>query len=108
MKKLSTPVIHTREIEDQIIRKNFQNLLDYFERESQFVGFKHLTVEISKAETGLKVRHGLDYTPEDVIISKQTGPGTVTLDYDKFDSNFIVLDATDAVSLRLYVGTQGV
>jgi hypothetical protein len=108
MKPVEAPVIDLNQIEDENVRKNFENILSHLERLGNLNGFGHLEFEVTKAVTNHKIRHGLDHVPKDVIITGSEGAGTVTLNREKFDKKFIDVSTTGAVKVRLFVGTQGV
>ena len=108
MKRQGGPEIFVNEIQDPVIRKNFQNLLDYFERDGNFNDFKFIEFEAKKAEANIKINHNLGYIPKDIVISSQEGSGSLTFNRDKFDKQFLDVTTTGDVKARLYVGTQGV
>ena len=93
------------EIIDQGLRRIFQDLFRDVNAEP-FVksGFRFLEVNILKAETQLKIRHGCNFLPKDVIVSSKTGPGTYDLKYELFDAENLIISTTGAVQLRLFVG----
>ena len=69
-------------------------------------GFKFFTLELQRAETNYKFKHGLTFIPQDVIITSTIGSGLVTLNYELFDKTYIDLTTTNAVKLRFYLGSQ--
>ena len=107
-RNVEKPIIHLQDASPATIEKNFQNLLKYIETKgSNLAGFKHIEFSTEKAQTGLKVRHGLSYTPKDIVVTCSIGPGTATFKTEEFTKEFIVIDTSDAVTVRLFVGTQG-
>lgn len=106
-KNVDKPIIHLQDASPATIEKNFQNILNYVESKgSNLAGFKHIEFSAEKAETGLKVAHGLGYVPKDTVVTCLEGPGIPTFNVSKFDKEFIDVDTSDQVTVRLYVGTQ--
>lgn len=105
MSGISKPVLIVKEIADKYLQKNFQKLSEYFAQQNQLQDFIFLEIVSTKAVTGLKIAHNLGYVPKDLVRTKQTGPGTITLDYPSWDEQFIYINSTGAFRLRCYVGT---
>ncbi len=99
------PQILTKEISDIFIRRNFQNLADYFLNENQLLSFKHFEMEFTQAASNLKRPHGLLYIPQDILVSKITGKGTVTFNTGLFDQTNMDISVSGACKIRFYVGT---
>lgn len=102
---LSKPSLIIKEIKDPYLQKNFQKLSDYFARQNQLQDFTFLEIVSTKAVADLKIAHGLGFIPKDLLVSKLVGPGSVTLEYPDWDSQFIYLSSTGAFRLRCFVGT---
>lgn len=93
------------QIQDAATRESLQWLYDYIVAESLLGSdFKHFTLSFSKAETELKVPHGLKFSPIDVIQTYKTGAGDVTFDYEKFDTTNLVITTTGACVIRFFAG----
>lgn len=106
MTQRNRPLLNTRDVGDLVLKRNFQNLVEYFATQSQLIDFQFLEYEFSGYQTGVKVRHSLGYTPKDVIVSHLSGSGLVTFNYDQFDSNFVVISSTGPALVRFFTGTQ--
>ena len=107
-KSVEAPVVDLSQVEDEVVRKNFENISNHFEKLENLNGFNHLEFTTDKAVSNLKVAHNLGYAPKDIIVTCTEGVGTPTFNTEKFDKKFIDVDTTDAVTVRLFVGTQGV
>lgn len=105
MARFPKPVLIVKEISDKYLQKNFQKLTEYFATQNQLQDFIFLEVTSSKAVTDMKIAHNLGFIPKDVLRAKLTGPGQVTLNYPKWDEQFLYLNSTDAFRLRFFVGT---
>lgn len=101
----SSPILNVREIQDVYVQKNFRNLQDYFASQNQLRDFNFLEIIITGATTNQKIAHGLNSMPQDVILTRATGPGTVTLNWGNFDDTSIDITATDACRIRIFVGS---
>jgi len=111
---MTTPIkLDLDRIPELPLRLNFEKLQDFIDRvnefqvaNSQFVGFEHRTLVVDKAETNLKVAHGLNEKPLDLVQTSIIGSGTITYNYDKFDQDTIDVTTSGPVTVRYYVGTQ--
>ena len=99
--------LFTEEIEDRYIRENFVRLNSFADSDSLQKGqFKHFDefFDASSYPATITFRHRLGFTPKDLILTRQIGPGSVTFNYEDFDSTVISLTITDSVSLRFFLG----
>jgi hypothetical protein len=101
----NSPTLLIKEITDTYLKQNFKNLSAYFQSNNQLLGFNFFEVNLTKATTNYLLSHGLPYTPQDVIITRVTGPGVATFNYGLFDSKHVNITTTDACRLRFFVGT---
>lgn len=101
----ANPQLNTQDIKDLYIRNNFQAIANFFTKENQLVGFKHLTFSFTEAQTNSKVQHGLGYVPQDVIITRITGTGILSLNWSLFDSASLDVTSTGPCEVRMFVGT---
>lgn len=92
-------------LEDEKTKEVLRRFIDYFETQNQMQDFVHLEIKTDTAQTNLKVRHNLGFIPKDVIKCKKVGAGDITMNYDKFDKDFLDVTTTGAVRLRVFVGT---
>lgn len=93
------------QIQDPIVRKNFELLQEMLTTDMQLRGFVHVDIYVDKAVTNYRVKHGLGYVPLDFIRTKFQGPGNIYLNYDKFDEQFMDLTTTGECRLRGFVGS---
>lgn len=103
--RVANPQLFIKEIADQIIRQNFQNLTNYFAGQNQLLNFKFFEQEFTSSQTNFKISHGLGFAPKDIIQTSLIGSGTVTFDYASFDKNYVYLDASGPCTVRFFVGT---
>lgn len=102
----------TREITDRYIRENFQRINDHFKRQTALVGFGHREFTLTETGTNQKLAHRLGYRPKDLLVTSLTGDGTLTWNYEEFDSTNLDVTVTGTVSaanptvVRVYVGTH--
>jgi hypothetical protein len=100
----ANPSLSTKEIKDSYERKNFQNLVDYFNAQNQMLNFKFMEIVTTGAVTNKTYAHGLGSVPQDIFVTKVTG-GTATFNYGLFDSSNINITTNGAVRIRVFVGT---
>lgn len=96
------------EITDETARENFKRVQE-FVGQNPYLSSSSVLLEVSfgKAETHLKIPHGLSFQPKDVILTSSTGTGKVTIEYDQFDRKNLVFSTTGACKIRVLVGTLG-
>src|SRR5690606_37576894 len=69
------------------------------------LGFRFMEFSLDGAVANSKFAHNLGYIPKDVIMLQLTGEGTLTFNYNLFDSKNIDVSSTGAVKVRLFIGT---
>lgn len=103
--KGSAPNLTVTEIKDTYIQKNFRELQDYFNKQNQLLNFNFVEFQFTGLSVNQKIAHGLGVVPQDVIITRITGDGLVSINWDKFDATNIDVTATDACRIRMFVGS---
>lgn len=98
------PELLIKEITDTYIRKNFQSLADYFLKENQLVGFSFFEVEFQSAETRT-INADFNSSPQDIIVTKIVGPGTVTFNHSEFTRSSLSLTSSGPCLVRFFAGT---
>jgi hypothetical protein len=98
--------LYVSQIEDPYIRANFLSMGQLFQG-TPFLKGEWKFLELSITSTGtVKIPHTLAFTPKDVILLSQVG-GTVTFNYNLFDSTYLNVTATVTASpmvIRVFVG----
>lgn len=100
----ANPFLLVKEIKDQYLRKNFQNLSDYFSQQNQLLDFAFFDRSFTEAQENVKIAHGLTYIPQDIICTQVTGAGRVTFNYGQFDKTNLDLSVSDACRVRFFAG----
>lgn len=100
-----TPTMVLGQIKDEYTQRNFQAIQQFFEQEGQLNGFRFIEFSVDAASEDFRFSHNLGFVPRDVVITRVTGSGTVTLNYDKFNNNTISLTTTGACHVRGFIGT---
>lgn len=92
-------------IETPEVRQALQWLYDYLDK-SQVLGadFKLFDMNFTRAETNLKIPHGFDFIPMDIIQTFLTGSGVVTYNHELFDGTNIVLSTSGPCRARFLAG----
>lgn len=100
---IQTPVLTP--IKDDEVKKVLKDLFFNLNNETVIkTEFQFMTFTLNKAETLLKIPHGLGYRPLDIIVTGSYGLGVVTFSYDLFDETNIVVTSTGAATVRLLLG----
>lgn len=99
------PQLNVKEFQDLYLRKNFENLKSYFSSENQLLGFKFFEVNFTAAANNQKISHGIGVTPQDVILTRLTGSGTLTLNWGLFDNKNIDVSVSGPCRVRFFVGS---
>lgn len=98
------PTLLVREIGDVYVRENFNRLMKFFQTQNQMQDYKFF--EVTFAGAGSKtLLHGMGRSPYDIIRLSLTGPGAVTFKRGSFNSRSIEMSASDACSIRFFMGT---
>jgi hypothetical protein len=102
---MTFPRLLRQEIEDPYVQENFKRLMDYGNANPlDRANFQFFSIDIPSAVTNFKYRHGLGFAPLDVIIMHNSNNAAITLNYSKFDSNELDINASGATLLRCLVG----
>lgn len=99
------PQLAIKEIQDIIVRTNFQSLADYFRIQNQFLNFKFTELNISSAVTAQPIPHTLGVIPQDIVVAKITGAGTATFLHGMFSNKYMYISTTGACRIRFFYGT---
>ena len=100
------PLLNIQDIEDPVVRRNFEQLLTYFRSQNQLLDFQFFEQVFEEAETDRVVRHSLGYIPRDVLVSRLTGEGTIRFNLGRFTEDELLLTATGPCRVRFYVGAK--
>lgn len=96
------------QVTDAIAQENFKRLQDEHRKNPLTQGqWKLLEFTFGQAETNLKVPHGLNFLPKDIILTSKTGAGSLTINYDKTSATNLDLTTSGACVVRLLLGTLG-
>lgn len=91
-------------ISDPYIRKALGDLQDALnESDLMLARYQMFEIQIKAANSAYEVQHNLGFVPTDVIVTKATGSG-YSFVWDKFTDQKIVINATGAATIRLYLG----
>lgn len=101
----NSPNLYYDQVVDPISRQNFKNLNDYFSAQNQLYGFNFFELSFSKAVANATYSHGLAVTPQDVLVSRITGAGSVTFNFGLMTTTLMNLTVTGACRIRFYIGT---
>lgn len=102
---INNPFLLVQQIQDQYVRKNFDSLKTYFNTQNQFLDFKFFEQVFTAPVTGFQLAHGLTYAPLDILVTRISGPGTVSFKYGSFTSSVMVMDVSGPCRIRFYAGT---
>lgn len=101
---VNNPFLLIQQITDQYVRKNFENLNTYFNTQNQLLNFQFLELSFTAAVTAQIVAHNLGVIPQDIIVTKITGPGTISFLHGQFTSSAMFVTTTGACRVRFYFG----
>ena len=97
--------LFVKEIKERFSQENFETLQNYIQDEALLKGeFKFFEITFTQAETNYKFPHKLGFQPKDVIQTSLTGAGSLTWNYDSFDSTNLNITTTDACVVRAFIG----
>lgn len=109
---IRNPILAIKEIGDLVLRRNFQELRNYFDQNGQLDGFVLLEFEVTQNQTNLKINHGLGLIPKDVFPTRVIAPSAagLILNFGKFTVDAIDITVTglaagESLKARLFAGT---
>lgn len=88
----------------KFLRENFRKLQDFTSNPLTRGLWTFLDLNLDGAVTDARFRHLLTFIPLDVIVTRVTGPGALTINYELFDRMNISITTTDACRVRLFIG----
>ena len=106
MSKPISPFFSIEEVTDPRARDNWRKLDLFLKEDTNLSGFHHFEIIIDKAVTNLKYPHKLGFQPKDVLVTSQIGSGTITWNYELFDSDDLNITTTGPTTVRAYIGTH--
>lgn len=94
-----------QETDDFVSKENFDRIRLFINEDlfSKFDG-KFYELSLDSSVTNLRFPHRLGFVPKDVILTGNTGAGSVTFNYSLFDQSYMDLTTTGAVALRFIAG----
>lgn len=93
----------TKDLDDPRLLKNLEFILDIFSNEDLLkFDWTFVTFTTPGAVTNLKVPHGGNFVPTDIISTRSEGG--VTFNYSRFDEKFLDVTTTGAATFRGLVG----
>lgn len=99
------PTFILNEISDKYVKENFQRI-ESANLQSPFTlgDFRILTIDIPGAVSNLRYAHNLGFQPSDVWTTYRSEDEIETWNYTLFNSEFLDISATGAMTLRAVVG----
>lgn len=74
-------------------------------REEEILKFDFIRVEFSLSSAGIAlVPHGLGFKPTDAFVTRITGGGGLTWNYDDFTDKLLSVTTTGPVNVRALIG----
>lgn len=98
--------LQIEKVEDPIARENFQRLQDDSLKDALPKGqWKFFEIVFTKAVTNFKYPHSLGFMPKDIIQTSLKGAGSLTWNYNLFDSTNLNITTSGACTVRAFVGS---
>lgn len=95
----------TDNVQDPYVRQALRWIQDYVAQIPLLkADLAFFELEFAKAETALKIPHGLPFVPVDVIQTYISGAGVATYLYDQFDETNFYITTTGACKIRFLAG----
>lgn len=94
-----------KEMDEDSIKQNFELVQSKFKDQKLLMEWEFFDISFDAAVTDRMFKHNLGYQPKDVLVTRLTGPGALTFEYDKFNQSFIKITTTGACRARFFVGT---
>ncbi len=101
------PSINFADIQDPVLRRNFQNLVAYINQSLSILsGFQFFELVFKEAVFNQKIAHTIGKIPSDVIVTQCTGEGSVTFNFGRFDENYLDVSTSGPCRVRMFIGNQ--
>lgn len=97
-------------IEDPYIREIVQRIREEFKNQVLLRGqWRFAEISFTSNITNFKYPHGLGFSPKDLFQTGKTGTGSITYNYDEFDSTNLDIttsgtSSSDPLTVRFFVG----
>lgn len=99
--------LYVSQFDNIYLRRNFDVIGEVFQKCPFLKGeWEFITLSFTTTGSNIKLPHTLKFTPLDVILLSSVG-GTITFNYNLFDSTYLNVNATVTTSpmvVRLFVG----
>lgn len=94
-----------KDIEDKSVRENFSRIGRFVRDQTILDGrWKFYEVNIPAAFTGLKLKHGLGFVPNDIIVMSAKGDQNFSFLVQQFTRDHLIVDTQGPVVLRFLAG----
>lgn len=94
-----------KDIADVWVRENFSRIYRYLKDQIILDGnWKFYELEFEEAIDHFKYKHGLTFTPKDIIVLAVEGDRNLYFNYELFDQTYIDITAYGACRVRFLVG----
>lgn len=94
-----------KDINDKYVRENFFRLSNFINQEVFFQGdFFFFEIDIPKADPDYKIRHGLNFVPQDVFFLAVEGDHRFYFKWEDFDKEFIHVYTSGPCVIRFIAG----
>lgn len=94
-----------KDIPDMWSRENFVRLKNFINAQDLFTGdFKLFNIEIPSKQTLFKIKHGLTFTPEDIINLSAEGDQNYYFHFQDFDPQFLYISTNGPCKIRFLAG----
>jgi hypothetical protein len=94
-----------KEIDDKFVRENVFRLKKFLEALQILDGFwTFFEVDLAAAGTQAKIKHNLDFVPQDIILLSTIGDQKVYFNYVDFDSTYLYVTNHGPCRIRFLAG----
>ena len=101
-----TPQIQFQQITDPVIRRNFQNISQFFQSAGFAIsGLDFMEIVFSAKTDHGRPAHSLGVIPQDVMVTHLTGTGSVTFNFGLFDTTNLDISASGPCRVRFLFGS---
>jgi hypothetical protein len=98
-------ILDTEKIEDSAARENFEKISEVINL-NELLGGQFRVFDVLATDLGgdIKIKHNLKFTPTDIWTTWVTNNSTISIKYDKIDSEFFVFSTSARCRVRFIVG----
>lgn len=101
---MNKPELLVNEFKDIYLRKNFENLKNFFGTQNQLLDFKFFEIKFEEKTLTQTIKHDMKFVPRDIVFLGATNNATVSFGIGNFTNSEMSITANKTTTLRFFAG----